>query len=85
MKVKIKYHNIEHGASMFASPSFTNSEIVECVDLDDPKLISYIESKKDQHGNKFKISKKKSFGFDFISNQGAVKIEEYVEPEIKTL
>jgi len=85
MKVKIKYYNIEYGANIFATPSFTSSEIVKCTDLNDPKLISYIENKKDLYGHKFKVSKKKFMGYNFTSNQGGVKISEYIEPNIKLL
>lgn len=84
MIVKIKYHEImsDH---ILATPQFDRSELVECDGLDDPKLISYIESKKDHYSNNFKKSKDKFLGFDYISHAGGVKVEEYVHPEIKKL
>lgn len=84
MKVKIRYHEI-NSDHILASPEFDREEIVECESFDDPKLISYIESKTDFWRHKFKKSKKRTMGFDYISKQGGVKVEEYIEPNIKTL
>ena len=70
---------------MMAIPEYVSKEYVECDGLDDPKLISYVESKKDFYNSNFKKSKKKFLGFDYISRTGAVKVEEYVDPEIKKI
>jgi len=82
MKIRIEYHSIEYGAHIFATPQFTHSEIVEANGLDDPKLIEYITSKKDLYGCNFKIKDKPFMGFDYISNQGGVKVSVYKEPNI---
>ena len=84
MKIKIKYHEIKSDHIM-ATPEYDRKEFIECDGLDDPKLISYIETKKDWYGHYFKLSKKKTLGFNYISNRGGVKVEEYIEPNIKTL
>lgn len=80
MKKIIKYYYIKSD-HIFASPEYDHEEIVEVEN--DEKLAKYIESKKDGWGNNFK--KKKSFGFDFISNQGGVKVLDYIykKPIIK--
>lgn len=78
MKKIIKYYYIKSD-HIFASPEYDHEEIVEVES--DEKLTKYIESKKDGWGNNFK--KKKSFGFDFISNEGGVKVLDYKNPIIK--
>ena len=83
MKVRINYHSISYGAHVFATPDFTNSEIVEVSSLNDEKLKNYIESKKDDYGHPFK--KEEIFGFDYTSHAGGVKVEIYNEPNIKVL
>lgn len=79
MKYKISYYYIKSD-HIFAFPEYDHNEIVDV--NSEEKLQNYIESKKDQYGNNFK--KKTSFGFDYISNQGGVKIEKY-NPKIKKI
>jgi len=83
MLVTISYHSIGYGASMFAQPEFTNSEVVEVNSLEDPKLIEYIERQEDTYGNKF--VEPGDLGYHFLSTQGGVKIAEYVAPKVKQL
>lgn len=78
MKKIIKYYYIKSD-HIFASPEYDHEEIIEVEN--DEKLTKYIESKKDEYGNKFK--KEKKFGFDFISHQGGVKVLDYKNPIIK--
>jgi hypothetical protein len=86
MKVKIMYHSIDGGGSIFATPDFTHSEIVEVDSMDDVKLQNHIESKKDDWGNHFKKREGELFmGYHYASHQGGVKIEEYKEPNVVTL
>ena len=82
MKILVKYYNIDNGASIFAVPQFTHSEVVEVDGLNDPKLIEYITNKKDFHGCNFKKKDKPFMGFDYVSNQGGVKVSLYKEPNI---
>lgn len=79
MKYLIKYCNMTSD-SMFAVPSLTSEEIVEAKSEED--LDKYITSKKDRYGHPFK--KDKSYGFDYISKTGGVKIEKY-NPKIKKI
>lgn len=79
MKYKIKYYYIKSD-HIFASPEYDHNEIIDT--SSEEELQKYIESKKDQYGNNFK--KENSFGFDYISNQGAVKVEIY-NPKIKKI
>lgn len=76
MLYQISYYDIEYGANMFAMPSFTRDEIV---DAENKKEIhKYITEQKDLYGNPYKkatSSKKKTFGFDYISHSGAVKVK----------
>jgi len=85
MKVLISYHNIDNGAHMFATPEYTNSEIVEVESLEDKKLQDYIESKKDFHSSYFKKKDTPFMGFQYTSSQGGVTVEEYIEPNVKKL
>jgi len=82
MKIKISYFDImsDH---ILASPEFSSCEVVEANGLDDKKLDEYIISKQDFYGHHYK--KEYSHGFDYISNQGAVKVEIYEEPKVKRL
>ncbi|HEC64613.1 hypothetical protein LCGC14_2575010 [marine sediment metagenome] len=84
MKIKIIYCSIlsDH---VLAMPEFTHSEMVKAKGLSDPKLVNYITSQKDRYGHKFKKDSKKTFGFDYTSNQGGVKVEVYEEPHVKQL
>ena len=81
MKIRVQYFEImsDH---IFATPQYDREELVEATSLNDPKLIAYIESKKDFCGNNFKKSETKSYGFDYISNAGAVKVVKYIEPKV---
>jgi len=83
MLIEIDYYDIEYGAHIFATPSYTRTEIVDVENFD--KLKKYIESQKDLHGCKFKKTKNKedNFGYDYISNQGGVKIKKYKKKKIK--
>lgn len=88
MKIKITYCNIEQSSGIFAIPTPTNHEIVEADDLNDSALIKYIQSKTDDAGNAFKKAdahSKKFLGFDYISNQGGVKVEVYTSPKVKKI
>lgn len=80
MKKIIEYYDIKSD-HILASPEFTDKEVVEVKNQKD--LDRYVESKTDMSGGKFK--KKSSFGFDYISSQGAVKIKDYKPPKIKKI
>ena len=80
MKYLIKYYEIQSD-HILASPEYDRSEIIETSSSNDLK--KYIESKKDQYGNNFKM--KSDFGFDYISNSGAVKVSVYKEPVAKRI
>jgi len=83
MKFKITRYEIQSD-HMLATPQETNDfEIVEADSIDDPKLVEYCESRKDWYGNSMK--KEESFGFQYISNAGALTVEAYVEPTVKKL
>jgi len=85
MKIQIEYHSIEHGAHIFAIPSFTYSEIVEVSSMKSKKLQKHIESQTDEYGSSFKKIDDDFFGFQYTSNQGGVKVKEYVEPTPPTI
>ncbi len=82
-KVKIEYHSIQSD-HILAFPEFDHSEVVE---YETPrKLQRYIESKKDDWGNYYKKpDKKKSFGFDYVSRTGGVKVKPYKPTKIKKI
>ena len=82
MKILISYHSIGYGANLFATPEFTHSEIVEAKGLDDPKLIDYICNQKDLYDCKFEKKDKPFMGFDYVSNQGGVKVSLYNESKV---
>jgi hypothetical protein len=81
MQYTISYYDIDHGGGLFAFPEFTRSEVVEADSRDD--LVDYITKQKDLHGHHYR--REKSFGFDYISNQGAVKVRVYAPPRIKKI
>lgn len=83
MKKIITYHSIEYGAGLFAIPQPTHQEIVEV--KSEAQLKKYIEAQKDQYGHNFKFKKKRRYGFDYISNQGGVKVSDYKPPRIKKI
>jgi hypothetical protein len=89
MKYIIEYYSIGYGASMFATPDYTHEEYLDTntyvESINSKKLKDYIESKKDRYGNYFKKCKKKTMGFDYISNQGGVKVKEYKAPKFKSI
>ena len=79
MKIKIKYYYIKSD-HILATPEYDHKEIVEVANQED--LDNYIFKQKDDYGNKFK--KKTSYGFDYISHQGGIKIKIY-NPKIKKI
>jgi hypothetical protein len=82
MKKVIQYYLVQ-GDHIFAVPEPHHSELIE---NDDPvKLRKYIESQKDSYGCFYKKKKFTGFGldFDYTSNQGAVKVKDYVEDKKK--
>lgn len=84
MIYKITYCNIEEGAHIFVSPVPIYTELVDCDSLE--KLDKYITSQKDFCGNKFKINKDRrgvNREYDYISNQGGVKLNQYVNPTLR--
>jgi hypothetical protein len=83
MKVKISYYYIKSD-HLLASPEFDHFEIVEVHSLYDPKLKAYISTKKDDCGHPF-VEYPNSFDFDYISNAGGIKLEEYIPVVIKKL
>ncbi len=80
MRMKIKYYSIQSD-HILAIPAYSRSEIVDVKSF--KELQKYIESQKDGYGHKFK--KKKSFGFDYTSVAGAVKVESYKPPKVKKI
>ncbi len=82
MKYIIEYWDIGEGGGLaMFFPEFTRKEIIES-DTEE-ELNTYILKQKDKWGGEFR--KKKSFGFDYISNNGAVKVKQYKEPKIKKI
>lgn len=81
MKYVIEYYDIEYGAPIFSSPKLTRKEIVDPVTI--AALERYISKQTDLAGCKFK--KEKIFGFNYISNQGALKVYPYKVPVIKKI
>lgn len=79
MKYLIKYYLCQSD-SMFAIPTFTHEEVIEC--SVPRKIKEYVEKQKDGYGHGYKQNR--SFGFDYISKQGAVKVSEY-KPKIKQI
>ena len=79
VKYEIRYYLIKSD-HFLAIPEFSHKEIVKTTFKN---LQKYIESKKDAYCNHYK--KKKSFGFDYVSNTGGVKVKLYKEPIIKRI
>lgn len=66
-----------------AEPTLHHTEFVEGT-LEE--LHDYIESREDGYENPYyKCNPETSYGFDYISNQGGVTIEDYVEPKFMQL
>jgi hypothetical protein len=78
MKFVIEYHYIQSD-HIFAIPTFHHSETIECKHRGD--LENYIAKQRDQYNNPFKYDK--SFGFDYISARGGLKVYPYQEPKFK--
>lgn len=79
MKYLVRYYWIQSD-HILATPEFHHEEIIEC---SGPREIKeYVEKQSDGWENKYK--QKKSFGFDYISSQGGVKVSEY-NPKIKKI
>lgn len=72
MRKKIKYYEIPYGSQMFAVPEFVREEVVQFDN--NAKLEKYISSKMDDTNSPY--IKKDSFGFNYISRNGAIKLEE---------
>lgn len=79
-RYRIEFSSIPHGAGLFSKPEVDRVEFVEV--NSDVELQKYIESQKDAYGCKFK--KEKSFGYDYISNQGGAKVYLYKPPKFIT-
>ena len=82
MKYVIDYYWMDYGAHMFSTPTYQTSEYVNCENNE--VLQSYIESQKDAYGGSYEKSEDRFMGFDYISNQGGVKVREYEEIKIET-
>jgi len=80
MKKVIEYYYIKSD-HIFAYPEYDHEEVVEVESLNDLDL--YIFKQKDEFGNNF--VKDISYGFNYESNQGAIKIKDYIEPIIKKI
>ncbi len=83
MKFKVHYYDIDNGAHIFATPSYTRTEYIEADTTD--MLHEYISKQRDLHGCKFKLNAVKSGvgdQYDYISGQGALRFEPY-EPPVK--
>ena len=86
-KYTILYHSC--GPDFFSVPHFTHREFVQF--SSQKELDDYVCSKKDQWGASFRINPgygvKGEVGstFNYISNQGGVIVERYVEPKFKTI
>ena len=70
----ISYHSIQSD-HILATPQFDYAEYVEGTEQ---KVIKRIKSKTDGWSNPYRKADE-MFGFDFISNQGAVDYKEYKE------
>ena len=74
MKVKISYHSIPYGGSIFATPKESRVEHVEAKSM--KELYTYIKKQKDDYGHAFTknpdYGKKNDFvqRYDFLSKQG---------------
>ena len=73
MNYLIKYYNVT-GDSVFAAPSYTNQEVISCKEV--KQLDAYLSAVTDNYG--FKFRKEKAHGFDWISKQGALKVEKII-------
>ena len=84
MKKTIIYCSIQSD-HILAVPEETHREVIEVSSM--AKLQRYIETKKDDYGHRYKKSEKtcKSFGFDYISIAGGVKVEDYKPPTVKKI
>jgi len=80
MRYEIRYHTIQSD-HILAIPEFSHKEVVEATTP--LKLRKYIESKKDEYGHHYKKAKKPSFGFDYTSNAGGVKVKPYKPPKVR--
>lgn len=80
MKYLIKYYYIKSD-HMFAQPEFDHEEVIDA--LNEHILDDYICKQKDEYNSLFQ--KKLSFGFDYISNYGGIKISKYEPIKIKQL
>lgn len=75
MRYEITYCSIQSD-HMLATPRPHSSEVVEC--KDSAALDRYILRQKDRHGRKYKKAtwqERKTYGFDYISGMGAVKVK----------
>lgn len=80
----IEYYEVSPDAHpVFASPEFSKSEVIEAQEKKAVEL--YVEQCSDHMGHPYKKSELKSYGFDFISKMGAVKITDYQPPKIKKI
>ncbi len=78
-KVIIEYYYIKSD-HLLATPAFDHKEIIEGTDK---QIENYILKQKDPWNHKFK---KKSFmGFNYISNQGAIKVLPYIKKKEKII
>ena len=73
MKVTIYFASMPNGGHIFSTPTTHKVEHVEYTD--EKQLQKYIESQKDLWGCPYK--KKKSMGYDYISNQGGATVVPY--------
>ena len=86
MKTTIIYHAVEGFGGLFDFPKETHREVVEHSDSNALNL--HIIHKLDDWGNKFEKASardKKTFGFDYISRTGGIKVETYKPPKIKKI
>ena len=81
MQKVIIYHSIQSD-HILAVPQETHRETIETKSM--AKLREYVETQMDAYGHKFKkSSRQESFGFDYLSKEGGVKIED--PPEVKRI
>jgi hypothetical protein len=77
MKYEIEYHEVPHGAGLFAFPEYARTEYKEFSSI--VELQKYIERQEDSSGSAYKAGGT-HFGYNFTSSLGGVKIKEYDEP-----
>jgi len=80
MKYQIDIFSIDHGAGIFATPTYGRTEYVEV--KAESNLHKYIINHvKDDYGHPMKKDSKKFMGYDYVSHAGGCKVKRYKPPK----